>query len=122
MFRIHTVFVSPNFGISVFAVSKTVYGYIVDCKGVSRVIIVTDFDSRFPRRAVVAVVESAVIYRKVRRFCRRCLTVKKDRFTVGIESAVFEFYVRAAPGPYRILICHIVFESAVYNGCFRHLL
>ena len=90
MFRIHTVFVSPYFGTGVLAGGKTVYGYIVDGEGISGVIIVTDFDSRFPRRAVVAVVESAVIYRKVRRFCRRCLTVKKNCFTVGVESATVE--------------------------------
>ncbi len=97
MFGVHAVFVSPGFGIGIFAVRKTVYGYIVDGEGISGVLIVADFDSSFPRRAVVTVVESAVIYCKVRRFCRRCLTVKKNRFAVGVESAV-------------------------YKGCFRHLL
>ena len=51
---IHAVFVCPQLGTGVFAVSKSVNSSVVNGQGIGSVVIITDFNSRFTGSAVIA--------------------------------------------------------------------
>ena len=118
MCYVHAVFVCPQLGTGVFAVSKSVNSSVFNSQGIGGIVIVTDFNSRFSGSTVVAVIEGAVVYNEVGGFGFGCLTVKQNCLAVCIECAAFKCHIRAAPSPYGILVSHAVFKGAIYECSF----
>ena len=113
---IHAVFVCPQLGTGVFAVSKSVNSSVVNSQGIGGVVIVTDFNGRFTRSAVIAVIEDAVIRYQIGRLCLSRLAIQQNGLAVGVEGAALESHIRAAPGPDGILVGHGVVKDAVDEG------
>lgn len=113
---IHAVFVCPQLGTGVFAVSKSVNSSVFNSQGIGGVVIVTDFNSRFTGRAVIAVIEDAVIYNEVGGVFTIRSAIEQDCLTVGVEGAALERHIRAAPGPDGVLVGHGVVKDAVDEG------
>ena len=97
MSRIHTVFVCPQLAAGVFTVRITSYNFrIVNNKSkivMLSVVCFADFDRCLTCRAVVSVIERAVVYSKI---CGFFFTEQQDSLAVGVESATFKRNVGAA--------------------------
>lgn len=112
----HAVLVRPQLGAGVLALGKAVDRSVGDGQIVGRIVIVADLNGRLAGSAVFAVVELGVAHRQVRRILRSRLTVEQDGLAVGVEGAVLDLHIRAAPRPDGVLVIHGVFKGAAGEG------